>query len=86
MAAKEAARQRCNTIEFQFRRRYLLTENDPRFLDLTTEEMLTDIWAHRFNDDPKTLEEVEDTDFDADDVAAAIGYRAPELPDDFEEV
>ena len=36
--------------------------------------MLTDIWAHRFHDDPKLLDEVEDEDFDPDDVARQIGH------------
>lgn len=50
--------------------------------------MLTDIYAHKFANDPKLLEEVEDADFDPEDVAAAIGYRPPEqeMPDDFEDV
>lgn len=84
--AKETARHRHSTIEFQFRRRYSLTENDPRFLDLTTEEMLTDIWAHKFHEDPKALEEVEDEDFDPDEVASQIGYGSDKLPDDFEDL
>ncbi len=83
--AKEAARRRYNSIQFQYRRLYSLPENDPRFLDLTTEEMLTDLWTHKFHDDPKALEEVEDDDFDEDDVAAQIGYRGP-MPDDFEDL
>lgn len=63
-----------------------MTENDPRFLSLTTEEMLTDIWAHKFIDDPKALEEVVDEDFDPDDVAAQIGYLEKDLPNDFEDL
>lgn len=49
---------------------------------------MTDIWAHRFTDDPKSLEEVEDEDFDMDDVADLIGYGTPveDLPDDFEDI
>ncbi len=30
--------------------------------------MLTDVWAHRFKDDPKLLEQIEDDDFDLDAV------------------
>lgn len=49
--------------------------------------MLTDIWAHKFIEDPKLLEEIEDSEFDEDDVAAQIGYRPKqEMPDDFEDV
>lgn len=83
--AKDAARQRHDSVEFLYRRKYGLTENDPRFLDLTTEEMLTDLWAHKFADDPKALDEVVDDDFDIDSVAAEIGYQG-KLPDDFEDL
>lgn len=34
--------------------------------------MLTDYWAHRFVDEPKLLEEVEDEDFNLDEVLANI--------------
>jgi hypothetical protein len=62
-----------------------LPETDPRFTELTIEEMLTDLWAHKYADDPKALEEVVDDDFDIDAVAAELGY--PEtLPDDFEDL
>jgi hypothetical protein len=33
--------------------------------------------AHNFVDDPKAAEEVEDEDFDPDDVARQIGAAAP---------
>lgn len=84
--AKDAARDRVDTIEFEYRRRYNLTINDPRFLDATTEEMLTDIWAHRFKEDPKLLNEFEDEDFNPDDVAAEIGRPQADLepPSDWE--
>lgn len=89
--AKQAARERFQTIEFEYRRRYGLTINDPRFLAVTVEEMLTDIWAHKYHENPKLLEEMEDPDFDPDSVASEIGYQPkPEaggdLPDDFEDV
>ena len=76
------------TIEFEYRRRYNLTSNDPRFLDATVEEMLTDIWAHRYTEDPKLLNEIEDEDFDPDEVAAAIGRQPVEEPDpgDWEQI
>lgn len=50
---------------------------DPRFLDATVDEMLTDIWAHRYAEDPKLLEEVEDEDFDPNEVASIIGVNDP---------
>lgn len=44
--------------------------------------MLTDIWAHRYHENPKLLEEVEDPDFDIDSVASEIGYQGnPPEPD-----
>lgn len=48
--------------------------------------MLTDIWAHKFKHDPKLLDEVEDTDFDIDSVAAEIGYGAGADVNDWEEM
>jgi hypothetical protein len=54
-------------------------------LDATIEEMLADYWAHTFVDDPKAADEIEDDDFNPDDVANLIG--APSVaPDDWEEV
>lgn len=56
------------TVEFQFRRRYGLPPNDPRFLDCTREEILTDWWAHQHVDDPGLRNEVamDDEDFQAE--------------------
>lgn len=45
--------------------------------------MLTDIWAHRFSDDPKLLDEIEDEDFDPNEVADIIGANDHE---DWEEL
>lgn len=56
------------------------------FLDATVEEMLTDIWAHRFKDDPKLLNEISDDDFDVDDVARQLGLEEPEEQDDWEDL
>lgn len=54
-----------------------MPSTDPRFLDATVEEMLTDIWAHRYSEDPKLMDEVEDDDFDPDEVASIIGADDP---------
>ena len=35
-------------------------------MDTTVEEMLTDLYAYKFFEDPKASEEVEDEDFDLD--------------------
>jgi hypothetical protein len=85
--AKEAGLELSKRVEFDFRRRYNLPPNDPRFLELTFEDILTDWWAHRYTDDPKLAEEVVDEDFDPDDVARQIGAEV-ELPpyDDWEEL
>lgn len=80
--AKERARNLYDTIEFWFRRKYNLPANDPRFLDSTIEEMLTDFWAHTYYDDPKALDTYEDDDFDIDSVADEIGYTPPPADDD----
>lgn len=50
-----------------------MPSTDPRFLDADLEEMLTDVWAHRFADDPKLLEQIEDDDFDLDAVLDDVG-------------
>lgn len=52
---------------FWFRRTYGLTPNDPRLLDLTTEEIEADFWAHHFYENPAT-ESGEDEDWDTDQV------------------
>jgi len=54
------------TLEFAFRRRYLMPPADPRFLAATHEDIVTDFWAHRFWDDPKLRNEIVNEDFDAD--------------------
>lgn len=63
-------------VEFQFRRRYNLPPNDPRYLELTTEEMLVDLLAHRFAEDPNTPDEVEDEGFDIDAMIAQVDAQA----------
>ena len=71
------------TAEFWFRRQYNLPPSDPRFLDVTVEEMLTDYWAHHFYNNPKAGEqEVEDEEFD---MQAELD-RMAENPDDWEAI
>lgn len=43
---------------------------------------MTDYYAHLFNDDPKAIEEVEDEDFNIDDVEELIKYKPKHQPDD----
>ncbi|SDH27408.1 hypothetical protein [Nitrosomonas sp. Nm132] len=54
-------------MQFWFRRKYQLTPNDPKFLDLTIEDIETDYWAHYYYEN-STADEVEDEDFDLDDI------------------
>lgn len=79
----------CDTIEFRFRRRYRLTSSDPRFLAATEEEMLVDLLAHQFVDDPKTREDMVTDDFDEElaaleaEAEAGVEEAPVDLPDDF---
>jgi hypothetical protein len=66
--AKAEGKIRAKTMEFRYRRRYSLTSNDPRFLDTTREEMLTDLFAHHYFENPKEADEVIDEEFDAEEV------------------
>ncbi len=67
------------TTEFWFRKKYNLTPNDPRFLSMTTEDMLAEFWAHHYYDNPKAREIVEDDDFNLEAELAELG---DEFPDD----
>ena len=69
--AKATARQRSQTLEFWYRRKFNLAPNDPRFLDLTAEDIETEYYTHYYADNPAT-EEVEDDDFDKDAILAAM--------------
>jgi len=61
------------TYDLWFRRTYNLAPTDPRYLDATPEQMLTDYWAHHYDDrrlagKPDEIED-EDESFDEDRVA-----------------
>lgn len=70
-----------NSIEFWYRRKYNLTQNDPRYLDATIEDMELDYWAHYYAERPDNISEVEDDDFDLEAEIAALNND-----DDWEEV
>ena len=82
------------TAEFHFRRRYLLSPVDPRFLNCTPEQILVDVWAHRHTDDPKLREEMVSEHFDEDlaEMEAELGLPSdrmtgtPPDPGDFDDV
>lgn len=67
-----------------FRRRYNLPPTDPRFLDATLEEIITDYWTH-FYAENKATDEFEDEDFDLERIEEEF-KRQNEKPDDWEEV
>lgn len=54
-----------------FRRRYNLAPTDPRFLDATPGQIITDYWANYYHDNPNKIED-EDEDFDLDAEVARI--------------
>jgi hypothetical protein len=60
---KKQARDLVGSIQFAFRRRYNLAPTDPRFLDATTEDILSDHWTHIFHAYGVKVEEVEDDEF-----------------------
>lgn len=70
------------TVGFQFRRRYGLPPTDPRYLDATEEEMVADVWAHRFADNPKLHHEVEMVDDDFEANLAVMAEMAGEPPEE----
>jgi uncharacterized membrane protein len=59
-----------------------LTPNDPRFLDMTIEDMMTDYYAHHYFDNPKDHDEIEDEDFNLEAELAKLENN----PDDWETV
>jgi hypothetical protein len=54
-----------------FRRRYNLAPTDPRYLDATTEDILTDHWANYYFEHPNT-DEIEDEGFDLDAIVKSM--------------
>lgn len=50
-------------MEFWFRRKYQLPPHDPRFLDMSPDEIEVEYWAYRSVDSPHE-EEMEDDEFD----------------------
>lgn len=66
-------------MEWWFRDRYRLAPTDPRFLDATAEEMLTDYWAAHHDNLRKSNqseEEFEDEDFDLAAIQAEMENEA----------
>ena len=59
------------TPELWFRRTYKLPPTDPRFLDATAADILTELYAYHYDDlrrEGRVEDEIEDEGFDLDDV------------------
>ena len=57
------------TLALWYRRRFNLPPNDPRFLSLTPGEIVTEYWAHHYDDlysHGKLDAEFDNPDFEAD--------------------
>ena len=81
--AKERGAHLAKTVAFWYRRKYNLSPRDPRFLELTLDDIWEEWWAHRFADDPRAAEEEhEDEDFNLEEILARVDAG----PDDWEEV
>ena len=70
-AAKQRGRDLAETYQFWFRRKFVLSPRDPRFLELTPEEVEAEYWAWHYADSDST-EEYEDDDFDAESILASL--------------
>lgn len=67
-----------------YRRRYNLPINDPRYLDATTEEMLTDHYAHLYFENPNRQDDIVDDDFSLEDLLREAAEEAAQ--DDWEDL
>lgn len=66
-------------MTFWFRRKYQLSPRDPRFLELSLDEIWAEWWAHQFADDPRAAEdEHTDDDFDLDVILAKLEQNPEE--------
>lgn len=61
-----------------------MAPTDPRFLDLTVDDMLTDLLAHNYVDNPKAMETIVDENFDPDEVENILKENPGPAPDDWE--
>lgn len=70
-----------NSVDLWYRRTFQLTANDPKYLDTTLEDRLTDFWAWQYADNPKLLETVEDESFDLEAIQQQWAEEAGEAAD-----
>ena len=71
-AAKSKGKQLHDTYSFWFRRKYNLSPADPRFLELTPEEVETEFWAHYYADMDGKGEEYEDDELDVESLMSKL--------------
>jgi hypothetical protein len=63
--ARRRGKERSSTLEFWFRRKFNLAPTDPRFLDITADELAVEYHAWDSFERP-VAEEFEDDEFDRD--------------------
>lgn len=78
-------------MDYWYRRKYKLTIYDPRYLETTPLDRLTDYWAEKYLEDPTLLNEIEDEGFNQDDILKQWEAEATETVDidevtDFEDI
>lgn len=69
------------TADLWYRRTFRLTGNDPRYLDTTLEDRLTEFWAWQYAENPKLMDVVEDDSFDMEELQRQWAEDAGEEPD-----
>ena len=69
--AKALGKELHDSYQFWFRRKYNLSPRDPRFLELTPEEVEAEFWAYHYAEST-AKEEFEDDDFDQDAILAGL--------------
>lgn len=80
--AKTKGRELHDTYQFWFRQKYNLSPLDPRFLELTPEDVEAEFWMYHYAETAgKRGEEYEDDDFDMDAILSGLPSD-----DEFEEV
>ncbi len=69
-----------NGVDLWYRRTFRLTPNDPRYINTTRKERLTEYWAWQFEENPKLLDAVEDDSFDMEEIQRQWAEEAGEEP------
>lgn len=71
-AARKTGKALSQTYAFWFRKTYQLAPTDPRYLAMTEEDVMTEFWAYELSNRDSSEEEIEDEEFDLDEVLAGI--------------